>query len=165
MSTKQKKIVWPALAALIACGAFTFVVTKTRATLNRRQTLAPANVSPGYKTPGRDLAISSEPANLSVPQALTARLEAELITITPGGFEPGEITRPAGRFLLAIDNRSGLEDISLSLVRAAGSKLREQRVSRSKASWREVVDLTPGTFALTEANHPGWICRITISTP
>jgi len=40
-------------------------------------------------------------------QRLDAEVEAEVVTATPTGFEPGKITRPAGRFLLAVDNASG----------------------------------------------------------
>jgi len=39
-----------------------------------------------------------------------APVQAELITVTPTGFEPSELTRPKGRFLLAIDNQSGLDE-------------------------------------------------------
>jgi hypothetical protein len=47
---------------------------------------------------------------LAQGQSPQAPFQAELITTTPAGFEPTEITRPHGRFLLAIDNRSGLEE-------------------------------------------------------
>jgi len=43
-----------------------------------------------------------------------ADFEAELITITPHGFEPREIMRPQGRFLLMIDNRSGVAATALA---------------------------------------------------
>ena len=41
------------------------------------------------------------------------QLETELVTITPTGFQPGEITRSQGRFMLAVDNRSGLDEVDL----------------------------------------------------
>lgn len=91
-------------------------------------------------------------------------LETELITINPTGFEPKEITRPKGEFILAVDNRSGLGEVFLQLERALpGDHLKDVRVSRKQLDWRERVDLDPGRYLLTEANHPGWACSITIT--
>lgn len=87
----------------------------------------------------------------------------ELITVQPGGFEPKEITRPAGPFLLLVDNRSGIPDLALQLDHEAGNRLRAVRVARHKLDWQEKFDLAPGTYTLTEASNPGWACRITIT--
>jgi hypothetical protein len=92
-----------------------------------------------------------------------ADFESELITITPHGFEPREITRPQGRFLLMIDNRSDLAATSLSLTREAGPRTHEMRVPREEPNWSDVVDLTPGRYVLTEADHSSWGCLITIT--
>jgi hypothetical protein len=98
-----------------------------------------------------------------VPQRRRADIQAELITVAPHGFEPQELTRPRGRFLLMIDNRSGLETVALRLTREGGPRVREMRVPREEPDWSEVVDLDPGRYLLTEANHSGWVCVITIS--
>jgi len=92
-----------------------------------------------------------------------ANFESEVITITPHGFEPREITRPEGQFLLLIDNRSGLAATSLSLTREAGPRTHEMRVPRDEPNWSDIVDLRPGHYVLTEADHPGWACSITIT--
>jgi len=92
-------------------------------------------------------------------------MEAELITVLPNGFEPAEIHRPAGKFLLAIDDRSGLPEVKLSLVRVAGNLVQDLRIRREKPDLRKVVDLGPGVYLLTEANHPGWIGRLIITAP
>lgn len=89
-------------------------------------------------------------------------MEVELITVRPHGFVPAEITRPQGRFLLGINNRSGLEEVDLRLFREAGGVVREVRVNRKKPDWRELVNLPPGRYVLKEAARPGWACRITI---
>lgn len=90
-------------------------------------------------------------------------LRVELITITPRGFEPAEITRSKGIFLLAVDNRSGLDEVTLRHDRVAGNRLHETRVPRKELDWSEVFDLNPGQYVLTEANHPQWACRFTIT--
>jgi hypothetical protein len=90
------------------------------------------------------------------------RLETELITIQQTGFEPNEITRPQGAFILGVDNRSGLEAIELRFERASRERLTALHAPRRKISWREVVDLAPGSYWLSEANHPEWSCKVTI---
>jgi hypothetical protein len=91
------------------------------------------------------------------------RIETELVTIRRHGFEPQEITRPADPFILAVENRSGLEEVTLRLDRAAGNRLKEVNIPRGKLNWRDAFDLPPGSYVLTEANHPDWVCSITIT--
>jgi hypothetical protein len=105
-----------------------------------------------------------------VPPAVTAqnqrqapRGDVERITIRPTGFEPTEITRPAGPLLLAVDNSSGLAEVQLRLAREHGAQLHEVRVSRHGRNWRQPIEFTPGSYLLTEANHPDWVCHITIT--
>lgn len=96
-------------------------------------------------------------------QGRIADFESELITITPHGFEPQEITRPQGRVLLMVDNQSDLDMMSLRLTREDGLRLNEMRVPREQPNWSEAVDLHPGRYVLTSSEHPDWQCRITIT--
>jgi hypothetical protein len=96
-------------------------------------------------------------------QRRVADFESELITITPHGFEPQEITRPAGRVLLMVDNQSNSDMMSLQLTREAGPRINEMRVPREQPNWSEAVDLHPGRYVLTDSEHPEWQCRITIT--
>lgn len=91
------------------------------------------------------------------------RLEAETIILRSTGFSPREITRPQGKFLLAVDNRSGLDQVTLVLKREAGARLRDKPMSKDKSRWREVQDLHPGNHVLTERAHLEWVCRIMIT--
>ena len=90
-------------------------------------------------------------------------MEAERITVRRYGFEPARITRPAGRFVLALDNRSDSQELDLRLTRAAGGWGRQRRLSGHASRWHAVVDPPPGLYVLTEAGHPGWECRILIT--
>lgn len=111
------------------------------------------------------LAVTLLPALAGAQSATTIqRMKVALVVIRPYGFEPGEMTHSAGRVLLVVYNRSGLKHITLRLDREAGNRLREVNVPREKRDWRELVDLTPGNYLLTEANHPKWACRITITS-
>lgn len=108
--------------------------------------------------------VNASPA-AAVPQRTRhiADFESELITITPHGFEPQEITRPQGRFLLMIDNRSGLSATSLALTREAGERTHEMRVPREEPDWSDVVNLPPGRYVLTEDDHSEWTCVLIIT--
>ena len=88
--------------------------------------------------------------------------EIELITLRPAGFEPAEITRPKGPFVLFIDDRSGRDTSSLLLQRNNGGQLRAIGLERRKSEWNDVVDLTPGTYILQDANNSELRCQITI---
>lgn len=96
-------------------------------------------------------------------QRRIANIEAELVTVTPRGFEPGAITRPRGRFLLMIEDLSGSKSLSLRLVTAAEPTLRELPMVRESPDWSDVIDPSPGAYLLVDAAHPDWLCRITIT--
>ena len=104
----------------------------------------------------------SERLSTAFASPTSKRIEVELVTIRASGFEPGEINRPPGKFLLAVDNRSGISEVDLRLDRLTGGRVHEARVSRDRPDWQTPLELTPGQYLLTEAYHPNWICRITI---
>ena len=89
-------------------------------------------------------------------------VETELIALTPTGFEPAEVTRPAGEFILMVENRTR-QPVSLSLARETGERLHEMKESREEPDWNELENLTPGRYLLTEADHPEWTCSVTIT--
>lgn len=92
-----------------------------------------------------------------------ARFEAERLVLRQMGFEPSEIRRPPGPFLLIVHNQSSAESISLILRRDAGELLKALAFRQRQARLRERIDLPPGQYVLTEQNHPNWQCRITIT--
>src|SRR6266513_5248600 len=57
-------------------------------------------------------------------QGVTDKLEVELVTLQASGFEPLEITRPKGPFVLVVEDRSGKEHSSFALQRLRGEQLR-----------------------------------------
>jgi len=156
MSRKQKRAFRPSLL-LIALTLAAITLVSARAHKLR----PPSRAQMTSTTEKSASAVSALPQSGSPQEAM----EAELITVLPNGFEPAEIRRPAGKFLLAIDNRSGLPEINLSLVRVAGNSVQDLRIRREKPDLRKVVELGPGAYLLTEANHPGWIGRLIITVP
>ena len=101
---------------------------------------------------------------LPVPMSTPGeQLEAEVITILPSGFQPTEITRPAGKFLVAIENRSGLQSVDFNLRAESGTRMFQVSRTWERPDWSEVVNPSPGRYVLSEANHPTWQCVITIT--
>ena len=90
-------------------------------------------------------------------------LETERVTIRPTGFEPAQITRPRGEFILAADNLSGLREVSLLLERESGERVRDRRITMEQFKWRARLDLHPGRYVIREAGHPDWTCALTIT--
>jgi hypothetical protein len=94
-------------------------------------------------------------------------VQVELFTLHPHGFEPAQITRPKGRFVLAVDNRSGVGEVQLQLHRVVGNdkqeKVVEKRTSRKQLDWGQLIDLRPGRYALSEVGHEEWVSFITIT--
>lgn len=88
--------------------------------------------------------------------------EVELITLRPAGFEPSELVRSKESFVLFIDDRSGKENSSLVLQRVKGERVRAISLNRKKSDWHDVIDLSPGTYVLRDANNPELRCQITI---
>lgn len=90
-------------------------------------------------------------------------LTVEMISVGPNGFQPASLTRPAGRFLLGINNRSGLKEMTFQLTREDGRLMQEARVNPKQPNWRSLMNLPVGTYQLTETSHADWVCRIVIT--
>ena len=98
----------------------------------------------------------------SAPEKTDRPFEVEVVTITPDGFEPQQIVRPPGPFLLAVTNRSGLDSLDVQLATEERGKLREKSLPLTTPRWREVMNLRPGRYVITEANHPEWTFSLII---
>ena len=105
---------------------------------------------------------SAEPEVVSGPTTANENVEGELITILPNGFEPGELVRPAGSFVLMFDNQSGLQPLDLRLERAGMPRVTELRLRR-KSDSTTILNLPQGEYQVTEANHPGWSLKLTLT--
>src|SRR5712692_8736316 len=105
MSKKQKRIFWP-VAFIIALALSALAFAGTRKALGSKA-LPPASASVAASTVAT--AVATPSPQLQVP------LEVEVVTVSPHGFEPKQIRRPAGPFILLIENRSGLNSIALHL--------------------------------------------------
>ncbi len=139
-------------AFLISVFTLIGVAVSARAWIRRDKTGSPSTVDK----------VSTKSFLVSSPSSQRQRIEGEIVSLSPNGFEPKQITRPAGPFLLVVGNESHLPSVTLLLVGDVGLPLRNVLVAREKRFWSDIVDLPPGNYKLTEAAHPGWVCNITI---
>ena len=105
---------------------------------------------------------SAEPEVAGGPATESENVEAELITILPNGFEPGELVRPAGRFILMFDNQSGLQPLDFRLERTGMPRITELRLRRTTDS-TAILNLPQGEYQVTEAKHPEWSLKLTLT--
>ncbi len=106
---------------------------------------------PAPTAAGRGLSPDKAPALPEEPDEVA-------ITLRQEGFDLEEVVRPAGSFMLSVDNRSGVEKVTLILKRGNGSKVIEVKLFNGNGDWSELVELQPGRYTLTEADHPSWQC-------
>ena len=88
--------------------------------------------------------------------------ESVLLTITPRGFEPTEITVVPGPFFLVVENRSGVPQMSLRVNQAGGFLVKSADVGEEMVDWADLFDLSPGSYVLSETGHPGKFCNLTV---
>ncbi|HKS30531.1 MAG TPA: hypothetical protein VJS44_22085, partial [Pyrinomonadaceae bacterium] len=89
--------------------------------------------------------------------------EALFITILPqGGFDPVQVTRTGGEFRLCLNKRPRADDLVVRLKKQSGELVKEISLPKESIDWSEMVNLAAGSYTLTEANHSGWACQITI---
>jgi hypothetical protein len=155
MRVKFRNLFWLAILLIgVASTALAFVSMRTKT----------VTASTPRRKDALEATSSRSASSLIDGNSQRERVETELITIFSKGFEPAEITRPAGKFILAVDNRSGIEEVELQLNRQEGGRVHAVRVRRTSPEWRVTVDLRPGAYVLSEAGHANWNCRITITS-
>ncbi len=86
-----------------------------------------------------------------------------LLAVRPTGFDPAEATLPAGKYLLVVQNRSGLHEVTLRMEAESGHRMLEARIPAGRSDWRKRLKLAPGNYTLTEANNPEWVCRLSVT--
>lgn len=95
--------------------------------------------------------------------APSPRIKAVYFRITPLGIEPADLTLPAGRYLVAIDNDSGFNAVDVKIDKEGGSRLGNAQLPSGRRKWREFVDFTPGRHVLTDPTDTKRVCRLTIT--
>lgn len=95
--------------------------------------------------------------------AQSPRIKAIYFRITPLGIEPAELTLPAGRYLVAIDNDSGFNVVDVKIDKERGPRLGNAQLPSGRRKWREFVVFTPGVFVFTDPGNANRVCSLTIT--
>ena len=172
MSLNERRIFWPLLVAVfVLSGGLMFAFgPASRLEFERDgRSISALTLGPTLVSGRANQNDTSE--NIGSTGPVTQRnfnrhhdMTVEMISVGPEGFEPTSLTRPSGRFLLAINNRSGLDELSIQLIREDGKLMQQARVNRKRPKWRSIVNLPAGVYRLTETTQADWVCRIVISS-
>jgi hypothetical protein len=99
----------------------------------------------------------------STQQKPRPNVEVLPLALRMTGFFPDEITRASGDFLISVTNMTRFQELDLKLERQNGERVHSGKAPKEKRAWRQHVRLQPGTYLLTAAENPDWVCQITIT--
>ncbi len=152
----KKNLTFAVSIVAVLTGALAYGVTKAKSE-------ASASMFSSRATAESTHSVSSQPAPTSQQDENESDAKVAALTLRPNGFEPTEITIPAGKYLMVVRNRTGLDQFALRLERTTGARLQDVRLPRYKRDWKQFMQLTPDTYLLSEVDHPDWVCRITVT--
>ena len=141
---------------------------KSAGVTRRVSLLAIAGVTAVIGLPGRLPAVGADASSATGTGVIRSRPqeseEVLQLVISDGGFEPAQITRRPGKFLLTADDRRGdkSQRLTLRLSREGGELLREIDVPEEATDWAEEIDLPAGRYLVGEVSHPGWSFSIVV---
>jgi hypothetical protein len=147
-------------AAVVLAGFATLAHNKPATPIATRKTSEPA-ASTLKSSRGGGLAVQSD-----IPA-----VEVEVVVLTPEGFQPSQINRRIGPFILRVDNRTGIEEIEVTIFQQGGTldgpgggggMIDSATIGGGQIDWNSEYDLAPGTYVLGVTGHPDWVCPITI---
>ncbi len=95
--------------------------------------------------------------------AQSPSVKAIRFVISQRGVEPAELTIPAGRYFVAVDNILNLDGMDLDINRVNGSRVKNGKTRKGQFKFRDFVDFIPGQYVLSEKKNPGMISRITVT--
>jgi hypothetical protein len=98
----------------------------------------------------------------AVPK-VAAPITAVNIRILPGGMFPLKTTIKAGQTLIVARNSSSAPNLNLRLDRDKASNVSNVSMPKGKLVSEAIYNLTPGTYILSEVNHPNWTSTIVVT--
>lgn len=100
---------------------------------------------------------------LGQPAVYQDPIEEVSLMLTSSGFVPAEVRPQSKKFLLSLDNRTDVKELTLRMARNDGTQIREIRVPGGGGDWSEQFELQPGNYTFSEVDHPNWVCLIVIN--
>ena len=99
------------------------------------------------------------PPNETEQQGNGAEAKALMIAIQPYGFQPSDLEVEEGRYLLVVQNRTGLSNLTVKLEGEDHTTIHEDHAQQKQC--RKRLDLKKGSYRLTVENFP-WSCMIRV---
>jgi len=90
-------------------------------------------------------------------------INAVYFRITSLGIDPAELSLPAGRYFVAIDNDSGFNAVDLKIDKEGGPRLGTAQLPSGKRKWRGYVEFTPGKHIFSDPNDVKRIVHLIIT--
>lgn len=100
--------------------------------------------------------------NSSSGQAPSSTVSSVFLRILPGRIEPAAVTVKSGSLTIIVQNSSTAPNVSMELHQVRGKHLRTVSMARGQRHSLETYDLAPGSYVLSEVNHPDWHCTISV---
>ena len=111
-------------------------------------------------------ASETEPTPVTAPTTVPPeRMTAELVVITPRGFEPNEIVRrkSEGNVLFVFRNKADFPSMSLKLVNETGTMIRQLEMPRNRRKSNIPINLPIGRYRVVDTERPQFVCNIEIT--
>jgi hypothetical protein len=86
------------------------------------------------------------------------QVDTQLIELNQYGFIPKQVTRGKAQYYIFVRNVTGLRNLTVKLVDRSGTTTTQQNLTATSPHWRELLQLSPGKYTLSEASHPSWTC-------
>jgi hypothetical protein len=99
-------------------------------------------------------------AALSPSQNNEKKKEIAVVLLSPEGFYPKVITIPQKKFALAINNRTGVSELTLGLFRGKTQKQAEKVLKREFMTEYLELNLSSGEYELRDLTRPEWVLRL-----
>ena len=144
----------PAVSAAVVVGALLILSWGVKARLSARNDLT--SMLPNAQT--SSMGQSGRGQNTPIPN----NIQVETFRFGFNGFEPKQIERRPGPFVLGIDNYNRSRIASFELVHEDGKKSHDIKWPTGQTRYRKLLNLPPGNYLLREVNHPDWTAQITI---
>jgi hypothetical protein len=94
---------------------------------------------------------------------MSPAIKAIRFVITQRGIEPANITIPAGRYWVAVDNTRDLNGIDIKIDRVNGPRIKDATTMRGERKFRDFLDFTPGQYVLSEKRESRINSMITVT--
>lgn len=119
--------------------------------------------NPGPSSNSTGAASSFTPVSSGRQNEPSAPLRAVHFRITALGIEPAEQTLPSGRYLVAVDNDSGFNEVDIRIDRKGGPQVARSQLPIGRRKVRLFIDLTPGRYVLTDPGDSKRVSSFTVT--